>query len=80
MALGAEMIRDQVGADRIDLVAGGETAGIPYGAWMSEDLDKPMLYVRKKPKGFGRMAQIEGRHEPRRPGAAGRGSGHRRRQ
>ena len=27
---------------------------------MSERLNLPMLYVRKKPKGFGRMAQIEG--------------------
>lgn len=41
-------------------VAGGETAGIPYAAWLAEALDLPMLYVRKKPKGFGRNAQIEG--------------------
>src|SRR5690606_313487 len=40
--------------------AGGETAGIPYAAFLSERLNLPMLYVRKKPKGFGRMAQIEG--------------------
>lgn len=44
----------------LDYVAGGETAGIPYAAFVSERLNKPMLYVRKKPKGFGRMAQIEG--------------------
>ena len=43
-----------------DIVAGGETAGIPYAAYISERLNKPMVYVRKKPKGFGRMAQIEG--------------------
>ncbi len=43
-----------------DYIAGGETAGIPYAAWISEALNKPMLYVRKKPKGFGRGAQIEG--------------------
>ena len=45
---------------KIDYIAGGETAGISYAAWISEALDKPMLYVRKKPKGFGRGAQIEG--------------------
>jgi orotate phosphoribosyltransferase len=45
---------------KVDYIAGGETAGIPYGAWISEALGKPMLYVRKKPKGFGRGAQIEG--------------------
>ena len=43
-----------------DYVAGGETAGIPYAAFIAERLNKPMLYVRKKPKGFGRNAQIEG--------------------
>lgn len=44
----------------IDYIAGGETAGIPYAAFLAERMNKPMLYVRKKPKGFGRMAQIEG--------------------
>lgn len=47
----------------IDAVAGGETAGIPYAAFLAERLNKPMLYVRKKPKGFGRNAQIEGTFE-----------------
>ncbi len=41
-------------------LAGGETAGIPFAAWIAERLSLPMLYVRKKPKGFGRNAQIEG--------------------
>lgn len=50
----------QIGLAKIDAVAGGETAGIPYSAWLAEALNKPMLYVRKKPKGFGRGAQIEG--------------------
>ena len=44
----------------IDYIAGGETAGIPYAGFLSERMEKPMLYIRKKPKGFGRMAQIEG--------------------
>ena len=43
-----------------DLVAGGETAGIPYAAIIAEKLNKPMLYIRKKPKGFGKNQQIEG--------------------
>jgi orotate phosphoribosyltransferase len=45
---------------KFDMVAGGETAGIPFGAWLSDEMDLPMVYVRKQPKGFGRMAQIEG--------------------
>ena len=57
--LAVALIQSKV-TNPIDLVAGGETAGIPYAAWISEELSKPMLYVRKKPKGFGRMGQIEG--------------------
>lgn len=47
----------------VDYIAGGETAGIPYAAFIAERLNLPMLYVRKKPKGHGRMAQIEGHIE-----------------
>lgn len=60
MDFGAEVLRDAIGAENIDSVAGGETAGIPYGAFIAERLQKPMVYVRKEPKGYGRMAQIEG--------------------
>ena len=53
-------IEREVGFERIDAVAGGETAGIPYAAWIAERMALPMLYVRKQPKGFARNAQIEG--------------------
>ena len=46
-----------------DLVAGGETAGIPYSAFISEKIKKPMIYIRKKPKGFGKNQQIEGSYK-----------------
>src|SRR5256886_16729641 len=55
----ATLARD-VGFEQFDVVAGGETAGIPYAAWIAERLALPMQYVRKKPKGFCRNAQIEG--------------------
>tara|TARA_Y100000590_G_scaffold470014_1_gene661332 strand:- start:34132 stop:35082 length:951 start_codon:yes stop_codon:yes gene_type:complete len=60
MDYAAEMLLSDIGGDALDYLAGGETAGIPYAAFLSERLGKPMVYVRKKPKGFGRMAQIEG--------------------
>ena len=60
MDLAVELITDKVGYESLDAVAGGETAGIPFAAWIAERLGLPMLYVRKKPKGFGRDAQIEG--------------------
>src|SRR5207245_128415 len=55
----ATLARDG-GLEQVDVVAGGETAGIAYAAWIAERLALPMQYVRKKPKGFGRNAQIEG--------------------
>jgi orotate phosphoribosyltransferase len=58
----ATVLRD-VGFEQFDAVAGGETAGIPFAAWMADRLMLPMQYVRKKPKGFGRNAQIEGHIE-----------------
>lgn len=54
------VIEREIGYETIQSVAGGETAGIPYAAWISDALMLPMQYVRKKPKGFGRNAQIEG--------------------
>jgi len=53
-----------IGRDKIDAVAGGETAGIPFAAWVADRLHLPMQYVRKKAKGFGRNAQIEGKLDP----------------
>lgn len=61
MDYGAKLISQN--CPSLDFLAGGETAGIPYAAFLSERLEKPMLYVRKKPKGFGRNAQIEGAFE-----------------
>jgi orotate phosphoribosyltransferase len=60
MDLAVNMIAREVGTKALDAVAGGETAGIPFAAWIAERLNLPMVYVRKKPKGFGRNAQIEG--------------------
>jgi orotate phosphoribosyltransferase len=57
---GVSTILRDVGFDKFDAVAGGETAGIPFAAWMADRMMLPMQYVRKKPKGFGRNAQIEG--------------------
>jgi orotate phosphoribosyltransferase len=60
MDFGASTILRNIGFESIDGIAGGETAGIPFAAWLAERLSLPMQYVRKKPKGFGRDAQIEG--------------------
>ncbi|ROT98586.1 orotate phosphoribosyltransferase [Histidinibacterium lentulum] len=57
--LTATVLRE-AGFEAFDNVAGGETAGIPFAALVAERMALPMTYVRKKPKGYGRNARIEG--------------------
>ncbi len=61
MDFAATTIREQ--APHIEVIAGGETAGIPYAAFVADRMELPMIYIRKKPKGVGRNAQIEGHLE-----------------
>ena len=49
---------------KFDIFAGGETAGIPYAAFLADRFQKKMIYVRKKTKGFGKNQQIEGEFNP----------------
>lgn len=63
MKMAAATIEEKVGFESLDVVAGGETAGIPFAAWIADHLMLPMCYIRKKPKGFGRNARIEGNLE-----------------
>ncbi|TNM66258.1 orotate phosphoribosyltransferase [Aliirhizobium smilacinae] len=63
MDFAAATIMRDAGFEKFDCIAGGETAGIPFAAFLSERLGLPMIYCRKKPKGHGRNAQIEG-HMP----------------
>ncbi|VCU68936.1 Orotate phosphoribosyltransferase [Pigmentiphaga humi] len=58
------VVRNRIGLDDIDAIAGAETAGVPYAAWLADRLALPLLIVRKKSLGFGRNAQIEGMMEP----------------
>lgn len=55
-----DLISTEVGDGSVDNIAGGETAGIPFAALVADRMGLPMTYVRKKPKGYGRQASIEG--------------------
>jgi orotate phosphoribosyltransferase len=55
----AALLRARLGST-IDVVAGTETAGIPFASWIADRLDLPMVYVRKRSVGWGSHAQIEG--------------------
>ena len=39
----AKKVETDIGLDRIDVVAGGETAGIPYASFVSHLINKPMI-------------------------------------
>jgi len=58
-ALAAEYIA-AVCPGGFDVVAGGETAGIPFAALLADRFSLPLRYVRKRPLGIGRHAQVEG--------------------
>lgn len=45
----------------VEVIAGTATAGIPHAAWVAQKLGFPLIYVRSKPKGYGKGSQIEGR-------------------
>lgn len=45
---------------QVAVITGTATAGIPHAAWIAENLDKPLAYVRAKAKTYGLGNQIEG--------------------
>ena len=55
----SELIKDNFGDAQH--IAGVATAGIPQGALVADQLNKPFLYVRSKPKGHGMQNMIEGK-------------------
>ena len=47
MEMAETTITRDIGFEQIDAVAGGETAGIPFAAWIADRMMVPMQYVRK---------------------------------
>ncbi|MBC6497833.1 MAG: orotate phosphoribosyltransferase [Alphaproteobacteria bacterium GM7ARS4] len=54
-------LKNKIGRDV--LLAGGESAGIPYAAILAESLGNPMIYIRKQSKRHGLNKRIEGHFE-----------------
>jgi orotate phosphoribosyltransferase len=44
----------------VEVITGTATAGIPHAAFVAENMDLPMAYVRAKAKAYGLGNQIEG--------------------
>lgn len=57
----AKMLEEK--GQKPDVIAGCATAGIPHAAWLADELNIPMVYVRSSPKGHGKGNQIEGKIE-----------------
>lgn len=64
MDLASQAVLEDVGFEQFGTVAGVESSGIAYAAWIAERLSLPLQYVRRRPRGFGREAQIEGTLRP----------------
>lgn len=60
VALAAGYIKANFAADAFDAVAGAETAGISFAAWLADVLNLKLRYVRKRSLGVGHNAQVEG--------------------
>ena len=58
--LGISKLKEKPKFNKISNVAGGESAGIPFAAFIAQKLNLPMTYIRKEKKKFGKNSQIEG--------------------
>jgi orotate phosphoribosyltransferase len=58
--LAASAVKTMLAPGSFDIIAGAETAGIPFASWLADVIDMPLRYVRKRPLGIGHNAQVEG--------------------
>lgn len=58
--LAAKHARNGFPGRGFDAIVGAETAGIPFAAWLADAMGLKLRYVRKRPLGVGRNAQVEG--------------------
>ena len=57
---GISKLKEKSKFKKISNIAGGESAGIPFAAFIAQKLNLPMTYIRKEKKKFGKNSQIEG--------------------
>ena len=55
-----EIIKGEIGLSKIDYISGTASAAIPQAAWISGELDLPMVYVRPTTKSYGKGNKLEG--------------------
>ena len=60
MSCARDMLKDVIEQQQISAIVGAESSGVAYAAWMAQTFELPLLFLRKKPVGWGMKAQIEG--------------------
>ena len=58
-------IQSECSLEKINNIAGGESAGIPFASFISQKTNHPLSYIRKEKKKFGKNSQIEGIIKPK---------------
>lgn len=59
-ALATDYLKSVFSGAALGAIAGAETAGIPFATMLAERTGLELRYVRKRPLGIGRNAQVEG--------------------
>jgi orotate phosphoribosyltransferase len=55
-----QLIKEQY--HEVEVIAGTATAGIPWAAWIADELGLPMIYIRSNSKGHGLQNSLEGKY------------------
>jgi orotate phosphoribosyltransferase len=58
------LVKSEVGLKKFDVIAGIPTAGLAFSSPVALETEKPMIYVRKEEKDYGRKKRIEGSINP----------------
>ena len=53
-------VKARVDSAELNVIVGVPTGGLPWAAWLADDLSLPLVYVRAVPKDRGLEKQIEG--------------------
>ncbi len=54
------LLQENVGVGPKDVIGGVATGGVPWAAWVANELDLPLIYVRPSVKDRGMNKQVEG--------------------
>ena len=60
VAHGLVLLKQRGCLEGVEAIAGAETSGIAFAAWMADTLDLPLVFVRKQTRGLGLGNQIVG--------------------